>query len=130
MEKVTAEALESRFAFPKGTEIGRIEQFQCVLKIHVADVNGELGCLVTFENPLGFRVVDERDLMEYWPVCSTPVGWLFRVLSGGWLDQERTRRGSLLLDMYLDVKEYLIAGINDCVPVFSTEMPKLSGYQR
>lgn len=59
-------------------------------------------------------------------VCSTPTGWLFRVLSGGWLEQERTRRESLLLDVYPEVKEYLIAGINDCVSVFSTEMPRLS----
>jgi hypothetical protein len=83
---------------------------------------------VSFENPLGFRVVEERDLMEYWPVCSTPAGWLFRIHSGGWLE-ERTRRGSLMLDMYPDVKEYLITGINDCVSVLSTEMPSLSDYQ-
>jgi hypothetical protein len=84
---------------------------------------------VTFEAALGFRVVDERDLMEYWPVCSTPAGWLFRILSGGWLDQERTREGSLMLDAYPDVKEHLISVINECVSVFSTEMPKLSGDQ-
>jgi hypothetical protein len=129
IKKVTAQPLESRFVFAHGTEIGRIEHSQNGLKIYVFDVQGESGCLVTFENSLGFRVVDERDLMEYWPVCSTPTGWLFNIQGGGWLDQERTRLGSLMLDMYPGVKEYLVTGINECVSIFSIEAPMLLDYQ-
>jgi hypothetical protein len=80
---------------------------------------------VTFENPIGFRAVDERDLLEYWPECSTPAGWLFQILSGGWLDQERKRPGSLI-ETHSDAKEYLIAGMHDCVSVFSNEPPTLT----
>ncbi|MEM4987524.1 hypothetical protein V8G57_09015 [Collimonas sp. H4R21] len=130
MKKVTAQPLESSSIFTHGTEIGRIE-YHCQdgLKIYVNDVQGESGCLVTFENALGFRVVDERDLMEYWPVCSTPTGWLFNIRGGGWLDQERARSGSLMLEMYPDVKEYLVTGINECVSVFSVEGPTLLDYR-
>lgn len=125
MEKVTAEALKSNFAFTQGTEIHRIERDQDTLKVYVRGWPDESGCLVTFENPLGFRVVDERDLLEYWPVCSTPAGWLFHILNGGWLDQERKRPGSLI-ETYSGVKEYLITGILDCVSVFSDEDPTLT----
>jgi hypothetical protein len=43
MKKVTAEALESSFRFPRGTEIGRIERFQSVLKINVTEEAENLG---------------------------------------------------------------------------------------
>lgn len=130
MKKVAAHSLEPEFAFVRGTEITRIEYLPLDgLKIHVADVYGESGCIVTFDFTMGFRVLDERDLMEYWPICSTPMGWLFNIQEGGWLDQDRPRPGSCMLDMFPDAKEYLIAGINECVSVFSTENPKLQSYQ-
>lgn len=85
--------------------------------------------MVSFDDTTGFRVLDERDLMEYWPVCSTPNGWLFDIKEGGWLDQERLRIGNNMLSIYPDVKEYLITGINECVSVFSTVNPELTHYQ-
>ena len=129
MEEVKAEALRSNFAFTHPTVIHRIDRSQDTLKVYVSAGLSDFGCLVTFENPIGFRVVDERDLMEYWPVCSTPSGWLFHILGGGWLDQERKRHGSLMLEAYPDVKEYLIAGTNDCVSIFGFGEPTLSNWQ-
>jgi hypothetical protein len=126
MEKVKAEALTSNFVFGNDARIDRVERSSGLLKIHVTGGLGEQGCVITFENPLGFRVVDERDLMEYWPVCSTPAGWIFQIHSGGWLEQERRRPGSLMPDTYPDVKEYLITSIEDCVSVFSLDAPTLT----
>jgi hypothetical protein len=129
MKKVAAYSLEPKFVFSRGTEITRIEYVPLDgLKIYVADVYGESGCIVTFHFTMGFRVLDERDLMEYWPICSRPTGWLFSIQEGGWLDQERSRSGSCMLDMFPDTKEYLITGINECVSVFSAESPELLSY--
>jgi hypothetical protein len=35
-----------------------------------------------FPEIVGFRVLDERDLMEFWPECSSPHGKLFEILAG------------------------------------------------
>src|SRR5690606_6455845 len=46
---------------------------------------------VVFRQPVGFRVMDEMDITEYWNTYSEPHGWLWEVVSGGWLDLERRR---------------------------------------
>jgi hypothetical protein len=97
-----------------------------MLKVRVSGGVGEPRCLVTFPGVLGYRVLDERDLLEYWPVCSTPAGWLFRILSGGWLEQERSRPGSLIHDAHSDVREYLVASMHECVSVFAYDEPTLA----
>ena len=79
---------------------------------------------INFKNPDGFRVLDEGDLLEFWPKCSTANGWLFEIASGGWLDQESQRGGFLLPDKK-DVKEYFITGINYCINVFAWEHPRV-----
>ncbi|MDR9850717.1 hypothetical protein [Herbaspirillum huttiense] len=124
MKKVAAIALASGFDFAHATEIGRIEfQPHRGLSIVVRDVYGQSACAVSFEAILGFRVLDELYLMEYWPGCSTKNGWLFLIQQGGWADQERSRSGTCLHGLHPDVKEYLVTGINECVSVFSLEDP-------
>lgn len=130
MKNVTAHPLESEFAFPRGTEVARIAyEPSDGLKIHVAAMHGDSGCIVTFRDTLGFRILDERELMEYWPICSTPCGWIFNIEEGGWLDQERSRAGTSMSELFPDTKEYLINGINECVSVFSSAPPVLQSYQ-
>lgn len=34
----------------------------------------------------GFRVLDERELLEYWDPKTRAKGWLWRIESGGWFD--------------------------------------------
>ncbi|WP_416566146.1 hypothetical protein [Nocardia testacea] len=46
---------------------------------------------VVFREVMGFRVLDEGDLIEYWNTYSEPRGWLWEVERGGWLELERTR---------------------------------------
>lgn len=67
----------------------------------------------------GFRVLDEGDLLEFWPVCSG--GWLHEITAGGWLDQERLRSGFLSGDRAL--KEYLVSGADKCLNVLAWEAP-------
>ena len=41
---------------------------------------------VWFAGAEGHRVLDEGDLLEFWPECSAPNGCIFKVLSGGWFE--------------------------------------------
>lgn len=81
--------------------------------------------VVTFEDVTGFRVLDEGDLLEFWPECSSPRGWLFRVLEDGWFSQESQRSGFLARDTK-KVTEYLITGVDDCVNVLAWSEPLVS----
>ena len=77
---------------------------------------------VTFENVLGFRMLDEGDLLEFWNMKSGPKGFLWNVESGGWLDLEKTRSGFVSASNE-ENQEYLIIGINECVSVLSNKKP-------
>ena len=125
MNKVKAALLpfSSNWSFPRGADVVRVEYALGALKILLR--GPENAVVVDFENTIGFRVLDERDMMEYWPVCSTPNGWLFEIDTGGWLSQERERHGSCIGAMYPEAKEYLVTGEDDCVSVLSTQAPKV-----
>ena len=77
---------------------------------------------IRFDSPIGFRVMDEGDLLEFWPHCSSLNGWLYKVTDGGWLDQESKRSGFLSVKIP-DIGEYFIVGANYCVGVISVEDP-------
>ena len=79
---------------------------------------------VDFESPLGFRVMEESDLLEMWDSRTDESHWLNRVKSNGWLDQEARREG--FTSETEDVKEYLVVGVNDCVSVMAFEHPTLT----
>ncbi|BFM18381.1 hypothetical protein R50073_45640 [Maricurvus nonylphenolicus] len=79
---------------------------------------------IEFDCPAGYRVLDEGDLLEFWPSCSSGNGWLYEILEGGWLYQERLRKGFLSLSNS-EVKEYFIIGCNYCVGVFAWEDPSV-----
>jgi hypothetical protein len=80
---------------------------------------------ISFDSPSGYRVLDEGDLLEFWPSCSTNNGWLYEIISGGWLDQERKRKG-FVSAAGTEAKEYFIIGCNYCVGVFGWEAPSVS----
>ena len=91
----------------------------------VVEANGvEAG--VHFEDVVALRVMDERDLMAFWPTCSTPNGWLFEVTNGGWLSQERLRDDSCIRFHDERLREFLVAGIEDCVSVLATLPPRVT----
>jgi hypothetical protein len=94
------------------------------LTVSVRALDGGVGALVRFVDVVAYRVMDERDLGEYWPTCSTPNGWLFEIADGGWLSQEAMRPSSLLAHL-APVKEYLVTGEDDCVSVICANPPEV-----
>ena len=85
---------------------------------------------VVFDNVRGFRVLDESDLMEFWPLCSSPEGWIFEINKGGWLDIESTRKGFAPKNIRSIGIEYLITGIDDCINVIALSPPNIITRER
>jgi hypothetical protein len=104
--------------FPDQSEVASISYEPNTLVIHLSP-----GRTLKFDDVLGFRVLDERDLGEFWPECSARHGALFEVHGGGWLDQESARPGFLSRTVGPQFREFLITGPNDCVSVFAYEEP-------
>ena len=107
-------------------EAGRLANSACISRItyepnqlEVSLEHDEDVITVRFEGVVGFRVLDERDLLEFWPTCSTPNGWFFEILSGGWRAHEEARSAFLAPTMFKSLKEYLVTGVNDCVSVLT-----------
>ena len=88
----------------------------------VADSN--LRIEVCFRQPIGFRCLDEGDLLEFWASNQITSNWLLQIHDSGWLAQESDRDGFLSKDTTLS--EYLIKGSNECLNVLSTDKPLIS----
>ena len=121
MIKVTSQPIES-IPLPKGSEIVRVEYELGKLRTFVRDMGSETELVVDFSDVLGYRVLDEGNLMEFWPECSTPKGWLFEIQSGGWLAQEANSHFAALRPK---AKEYLVAGVDDCLSVICRTAPEV-----
>ena len=93
-------------------------------------LNIELECssgkiVITSENSIGHRVLDEGDLIEFWPKCALTNGWLYEMGSGGWKDLEATRSG-FLSEESNELREYLLVTENTCVNLISYKRPRVS----
>ncbi|WP_146161699.1 hypothetical protein [Pseudothauera lacus] len=82
---------------------------------------------VEFEADAGLRILEELDLAGIWLGTDRSVlkaSWLFEVEAGGWFDLESTRD-----DFYkkheAPIREFLVAGYQECVSVFSSNAPKV-----
>jgi len=93
--------------------------------LHLIVSNPGGSAKVHFEECVGFRVLDELDLTEFWSECSLKVGWLFEVYQGGWKDLENVRpsfyRGRLEW-----MREFLVVGSDACVSVIAKAPPQVS----
>jgi hypothetical protein len=78
--------------------------------------------MAKFDEVVGFRALDERDLLEFWSVCSGDKDWLFQVLEDGWFDFETIRSG-FLREKGLGISEYFVTSQNSCISVLSGGMP-------
>lgn len=84
------------------------------------------GQAIYFRKLIGFRFLDEGDLLEFWPENDNPVpGWVFEIHSGGWLDLESTRDGFLSSDRK-GIREYFLATNNGCLSVLGFDQPELA----
>ncbi len=123
--KVEAIAVPTAFDGHGAWEIVRVEYARQQLRVVAQDAKSDTSMRVQFDDVVAYRVMDERDLGEYWPACSLPNGWVFSIQSGGWLSQESVRPGSCIELFYGDVREYLVAGFTDCVSVLCTGEPRV-----
>jgi hypothetical protein len=127
-EFMKAESVQSDISFENSHEVIDIRYSFGRLSITVSAPHAET-CVITFEEVVGFRVMDEGNLLEFWPECSSQRGWLFRVIEGGWFSQESQRNGFLAGDVKA-ISEYLVTGANDCVNILSGLEPKMSRLPR
>ncbi|QGW80182.1 hypothetical protein [Variovorax paradoxus] len=125
MEKVEAVAVPTVFDDQGAWEIVRVDYALRQLTVVAQDVKSDTSIRVRFDDVVAYRVMDERDLGEYWPACSLPNGWVYSIRSGGWLSQESARSGSCVGLFYPGVQEYLVAGFTDCVSVLCTSEPRI-----
>jgi hypothetical protein len=80
---------------------------------------------VDFEAVEGFRVLDEGQLLEFWGDDSKD-HWVFEGLDNGWLATEAARETAPFIAENGQLKEYLVAGINDCVSILDYEYPRVT----
>ena len=79
---------------------------------------------LVFRHPAGFRVLDERDLCEFWPEYSEPKGWLWEVHRGGWMDLERQRALFNSHEVLAPLREFFIVE-DKCISVLCREQPEI-----
>ena len=122
MNYVTANPIVTQYPFLRGTQIGTINYRSNKLLIEVISCDKDEIVFVEFEGVIGFRVLDERNILEYWPTCSTPNGWIYEIESGGWIHSETIRLKNYDSEFH-SAKEYLVGGIDECVSVLSLQAP-------
>ena len=79
---------------------------------------------LVFRDVVGFRVLDERDLTEFWNTYSEPNGWLWEVRSGGWHDLERIRATFNPGEFVDGLREFFVVD-DKCVSVLCRTPPEL-----
>lgn len=105
------------------------------ISTRVDSINFDMDCLtiaisspdwdveIKFPQIYGFRVLDELDLTEFEIPLSK--GWLYEIKSGGWKDLELTR-DSFRSGNLPWIREYVVAGMHQCVFVLTKEDPVIS----
>jgi len=129
MSTVEAKAITTSDWPLQQAEVATVEYKFGSLLVHVTDTSSDKTVIALFEDVQAFRVLDERDLQEFWPACSSSTGGIFEVNAGGWLSHERQRPGSMLAHMHPQLREYLVTGQNECVNVLSSTAPTMESRQ-
>lgn len=80
---------------------------------------------IVFQSPAGFRVLDERDLCEFWDHYNEKNGWLYEVEQGGWLDLERTRPLFNSHEFFTGLREFFLVD-EMCISVLTVRPPEIS----
>jgi hypothetical protein len=79
---------------------------------------------VVFRELAGFRVLEERDLGEFWNDYGEPVGRLLEVEEGGWSELESHRPLFNSPDVFPGLREWLIVD-EKCISVLSVRPPEI-----
>ena len=86
-----------------------------------SDGDKDIDYEIVFEQPRGFKMLDEGDMLNYWGNQEMIGNWLFEIKSGGWLDTEDNAGG--FASKLLGFREFLIGGVDDCISVISNKEP-------
>jgi hypothetical protein len=92
----------------------------------VVEIQGEAFAFarVLFQGIAGFRVLDERDLCEFWDSYHEGKGWLYEVEEGGWLELESARPLFNSAAIFPGLREYLLVD-DKCISVLSDRPPEI-----
>ena len=124
MLRVRGEAIDGGHAFKSRVFISKVSYDAERLVVTVTSPSEGTTASAAFAEVIGFRVLDEGDLLEFWPTCAADHGWLFLVHESGWLDQEMQRPGFLHRKVS-GLSEYFIAGQNHCISVLAGQAPRV-----
>ena len=124
MNKVRAELVDTGHVFQSRAFLNSVRYEAAKLIVSVMSPGDGAVASAVFSEVIGFRVLDEGDLNEFWPDCAADNGWLFRIRAGGWFDQEVSRPG-FLHEKIPGLDEYFVAGQNDCISVLAGEAPRV-----
>jgi hypothetical protein len=124
MLRVCVEAIDTGHLFRSRAYLSDVRYDTEKLIVTVTSQDDGTAAAVTFAEVIGFRVLDEGDLLEFWPACAADNGWLFIICQGGWFDQEIGRPG-FLHEKTLGLTEYFIASQNDCISVLAGAAPQV-----
>lgn len=120
-----AAPIETTPVLPHDIDVLSVNFAGGIVNVVVQSISLGTSWLVRFYGAAGVRVLDEGDLLEFWPTCSSPNGPLFRISTGGWKDQESQRWGFLIRETQPELPEYFVAGRNACVSVLSFSPPEV-----
>jgi hypothetical protein len=77
---------------------------------------------VVFEEPEGFRVLNEDSMLRFpWPKSSKSGSFVHKISSGGWLEMEQ-KAGNI--QGFEEAKEYLVVTNTECISVIAYADPK------
>lgn len=126
MQLVDAETVEN-WVFQSPVDITHVRFEWGELVVTLLSGGDRKVAIVKFSEVVGFRLLDEGDLLEFWPGCARANGWLYLVRKNGWFDLESSRSG-FTRDKSDALFEYFISSQNSCLSVLSGERPKVEAY--
>ena len=111
-------------------EIINIDYDLWTLRVTLKFFTSDTFIYVVFKNVIGFRVLDEGNLLEFWDPEIRVSGWIWEIEEGGWITLEKLRK-EFVEDLHENKlrKEYLVLGINDCVSVITFSSPEISYFE-
>lgn len=123
MQRVIAEAVDTGCIFQYPVDVTHVRLEWGELVVMLMSGGDKKAVIVKFGEVAGFRLLDEGDLLEFWPVCAGTNGWLFQINANGWFDHEATRPG-FIREQGLGLSEYFIAGQNSCIVCYQMRHPR------
>ena len=98
------------------------------IEIHrCTEGQGQPCATVEFKSVIGYRVLDERDLLDFEPLHASRCTCVHEIHAGGWLDQEKQRPDNYLDHGFYDQpREWFISSWQYCVAVLCEHEPCIS----